>query len=289
MRARFMIMPVRYLVLGHRGALGQSLMRELQKSGEVYGVGRETFSLEDPTSVSRAVRTFNPQVIVNCVALMPADRCESEEALSYQVNYKFPQLLWEAVRDFGILCFSFSSDFVFDGESNTPYEENAPVSPLSIYGKHKALLERFAYDIDIETFRVLRFSSLITNTSQRKTFLEKVIDSARMGNRLKLVSDLTMSITTSSLLAKVISESPNLKLNPVSNVVHEGVLSWSELALYALDSLNIQYDYELVPSSAFSTLAKRPIYSALKMSYACEILGSKHWRDAVLEVIQSDF
>lgn len=279
-------MGLRYLILGGNSSLGQGVSFALKKSGEVFTVGRKDFSVNDSISIKSMIRHYRPDVVINCIALMPADKCEIEPELSYETNFQFPQTLWESLQNTGVYCFAFSSDFVFDGNSSKPYLENSTPSPLGIYGEHKAMLENYVREQDDEFFRVLRFSSLVTNTNQRKTFLEKVVDSARKGNTLKLVSDLTISVSSASLISNVIINSTKLNLSPVSNVSHSGSLSWDKLAKFALDHMGIQYNYELVESGFFPSVARRPIYSVLEPSKSCEIFNDYSWQDAVIDFLK---
>jgi dTDP-4-dehydrorhamnose reductase len=130
------------LVTGALGQLGYELARWLAPCGDVVGVDREEIDLADPDALVRGVRAIAPQLIVNAAAYTAVDRAETEPARARAVNARAPAILAEEAKRGGAVLIHYSTDYVFDGNSDRPYVEDDPVGPLNVYGVTKLEGER---------------------------------------------------------------------------------------------------------------------------------------------------
>ena len=128
---------MRWLVTGAHGMLGTDLVDLLRATGEdVTAVSRPSLDLTSPDAVSAAVQGHN--VVVNCAAWTAVDDAEDHEDAAFAVNAGAPRLLARAAAATGARLVQVSTDYVFDGSAGTPYAEDAPLSPVSAYGRTKA-------------------------------------------------------------------------------------------------------------------------------------------------------
>jgi dTDP-4-dehydrorhamnose reductase len=128
---------MRVLVTGALGQVGADVARLLQGQADVAARSRADLDLEKPDDIRRNVREARPDVIVNAAAYTAVDRAESEEDRARAVNGVAPGILAEEAKRSGALLIHYSTDYVFDGETQRPYVEIDATNPLSAYGRTK--------------------------------------------------------------------------------------------------------------------------------------------------------
>lgn len=274
----------KFVVFGANGVLGKTLVADLKASNqEVMSVVRNDIDIFNAGKLRDFLSTCGEAIFVNCVAFMPADKCELDPSLSQKVNVDFVESLAAGiVMNRKQRLIHFSSDFVFDGTSSTPYTEESKTNPLNIYGEHKVEAEKIVTESLGERGNIIRFASLVTHSQERKTFLEKVIDRSKLVSEIPLVSDLEISIATSSLISLVVLNIRNIDKG-IIHAVHEGKTTWFSLASAVLEELEITIDRISVDSSEFSSVARRPVYSVLQPTDEVQSLDPRNWEVAVRE------
>ena len=130
------------LVTGSNGQLGFELAPLLAQSADVVAADRARLDLADADAIVAAVRGARPDLIVNAGAYTAVDLAEKEEPLAAAVNARAPGILAEEAKRLGAVLIHYSTDYVFDGTRTTPYPEDAPTSPLNVYGATKLEGER---------------------------------------------------------------------------------------------------------------------------------------------------
>ena len=135
-------MKPKILLTGKNGQVGAELQRFLPQLGEVIALGRQELDLSSPDDLRRMIRTVCPSLIVNAAAYTAVDRAEKEEAIARAINADAPAVMAEEAKKIGAGLVHYSTDYVFDGSKNSPYEETDPTNPLNVYGKTKLLGER---------------------------------------------------------------------------------------------------------------------------------------------------
>jgi dTDP-4-dehydrorhamnose reductase len=130
------------LLTGARGQLGRELAATLAAHGELIACDRAALDLADPAMVVKVVREIHPQLIVNAGAYTAVDRAEIERDAALAINGRAPGLLAEEAKRLSAVLIHYSTDYVFDGERTTPYDEAAPTGPLNVYGASKLEGER---------------------------------------------------------------------------------------------------------------------------------------------------
>jgi dTDP-4-dehydrorhamnose reductase len=130
------------LVLGHRGQVGVELMRTLLPLGRVTGADRAEIDLGDRSALETLLGASAPTTIINAAAYTAVDQAETDAATAHRVNGECVGWIAQWAAAHGALLVHYSTDYVFDGSGDTPWHEDAPTRPLSVYGTSKLEGER---------------------------------------------------------------------------------------------------------------------------------------------------
>ena len=127
--------PVALVLGGATGMLGQALTRAAEAKGwTVRTLGREDGPITSPDWLEARIADLNPRYVFNAVAYTAVDDAEEHADEAYAVNKSFPALLGRIVRGSSVRLIHYGTDFVFNGKKRTPYVEDDPTDPLSVYG-----------------------------------------------------------------------------------------------------------------------------------------------------------
>jgi len=125
------------LVTGAKGQVGSELVKLAPAGFTVIGLGSAQLDITDQNQVNAVVALHQPDLIINAAAYTSVDKAESDAGTAYAVNELAVAWLAQAAAQANIPLFHISTDYVFDGESTTPYKETDPVNPQSVYGASK--------------------------------------------------------------------------------------------------------------------------------------------------------
>ncbi len=286
---------MKILLLGASGQVGHELRGPLSTFADVVACGHAELDLGDLDAVRALVARVGPDVVVNTVAYNEVDRAEADPAGARRLNAEAVAVLGEEAKARGFGLVTFSTDFVFDGESDRPYRETDEPRPLSAYGASKLEGERALAAIDAPA---LVFRTAWVWSLRRKSFVSAILKLARERDALKVVDDQIGSPTSARDLAVAVAlilfdarRDPRAFFAEHRGVHHlagSGAASRHDLAVAALE-LDPRRDehrartVEPVPSSAFPTPARRPLRAALDCAQARARFGVElpHWRDAL--------
>jgi len=127
---------MRILLTGAGGQLGRALQVALERH-QLIALERRELDITDPAAVREALRRHRPELVLNAAAYTRVDGAESEPEAAFAVNAEGPRHLAKASAAGGIALLHMSTDYVFDGTANCPYDESAPANPRSVYGASK--------------------------------------------------------------------------------------------------------------------------------------------------------
>src|SRR5450432_1619580 len=147
-------------VIGSNGQLGNYVMAAFSENGDSpFGLTHAEIEIENPDSVSRALAQVAPEVIVNTAAMHHVEVCEREPDKAFAINALGAKNLSITAKDLDAVLMQVSTDYVFDGNKNTPYTEWDCPRPLNVYGITKLAGEHFVRATAPKHF-VLRTSGL---------------------------------------------------------------------------------------------------------------------------------
>jgi len=300
-------MPLRVLLTGSRGQLGQELIRSCPADVELVACDRSQLNLEHADACKAIVETHRPDWVINAGAYTAVDRAEEEPGLAHVVNADGPQALALALARHGGRMLQLSTDFVFDGQQGTPYQPQQPVAPLGVYGASKAAGEEQVLKVLGDRAHVLRTSWLYgpVGSNFLLTMLRLHQSKAAAGESLAVVADQvgcptsTLSLATAcwrliQRASQVQDEGiPGQPLPPILHWSDAGVASWYDFAVaigelaVAAGMLQQAAVVKPITTADYPTPAKRPSYSLLACSASSAALGlePQHWREALKAVI----
>jgi dTDP-4-dehydrorhamnose reductase len=222
-------LALRIIITGAGGQLGQVLLRELGKAGhDVAAFTHATLDLTRRDEVLERVAKLKPDVIVNTAAF-GVDASEEDPRKALEVNGFAVQTLADAARRASAGLVQYSSDFVFDGETSTPYTESARPNPRNVYGASKLLGECLAQNAPRHW--VLRVESLFGNP-EGKSSVDRMVADLKVGRGVKAFSDRTVSPSYMDDVAAATKRL--LERNVASGIYHcvsSGFTTWYELAV----------------------------------------------------------
>ena len=125
------------LLTGKTGQLGWELQRALAPLGEIIAPDRGQMDLTNPDAIRNSIRAAAPDIIVNAAGYTTVDKAEAERDLAYQINAVAPGIIAEEARRAGALLMHYSTDYVYDGAKQLPYDEADAPNPVNCYGQSK--------------------------------------------------------------------------------------------------------------------------------------------------------
>ena len=280
------------LVTGSNGQLGSEL-KEITPNFPDYNFLFTDVSDLDITAHDE-VRAFiernNINVIINCAAYTAVDKAEYEPELADSINHLAVDNLAKIAKQNNIKFIHISTDYVFDGNSQRPYNENDTPNPQSVYGQTKLDGELAMQKINPANSIIIRTSWLYSKLGNN--FAKKIIALAKTKDNLNVVSDQIGSPTSAvDLAAAIFTILPKIKNNNVKvfHYSNAGLCSWYDFALEIFRIKNIKTLVNAVKTSEFPMLVKRPTYSVLdkskiKTRFDLEITS---WKDSLSFAFES--
>ena len=259
---------VKVLILGANGQLGSQFQKRSAEfpGTQLVALGRGDLDLSDRKAVETYLSANHADVVINCSGFTAVDLAEEHSKQAFLINEEVPALLAEICGRQQIPFIHFSTDYVFDGNSNRPYMESDPIQPLNVYGASKAAGERRVLE-NSETALVIRVAWLFSELG--KNFFLSMIRLGREKSEISVVDDQVSSPTYAGFLVRdvltLISRTSEKAAFP-KGIFHyscSGTCSWKEFAsaIFELDGSSCKVNP--VSSAIFGAAANRPKFSKL--------------------------
>ena len=276
---------MKILLFGKNGQVGWELQRSLVPLGEVVALDFDQIGgdFTDMEGIVATVRRIAPDVIVNSAAYTAVDKAESEVELCHKINAQAPAVLAREARSLGAWLVHYSTDYVFDGSGDQPWNETDPVGPLNAYGISKLAGEEAVRESGCN---YLLFRTSWVYAARGQNFAKTMVRLAVEKERLTVIDDQIGAPTGADFLADVTAQSLRMarvrpELAGLYHVVASGETSWFGYARFVIDfarkaGLQVKVGPEAVvpvASSAFATAARRPHNSRLNTRKFCDTFG----------------
>jgi dTDP-4-dehydrorhamnose reductase len=276
------------LITGARGQLGNELK---VVSKNFYGyqfifTDIDTLDITSPEQTADFIKKSRPDWIINCAAYNLVDKAESEPDIAMLINGTAVKNITEVIRGSECRFIHISSDYIYDGKSNVPYNEYSPANPLSAYGRSKLAGEKYA---------LLHQGSMIIRTSWLyssfgNNFVKTILKHAGEKESLRVVSDQTGTPTYAADLAGAILNiisgviRNQIALNAgIYNYSNEGVCTWYDFATEIIKEAGLNCKVIPILTSDYPLAAQRPAYSVMDKSKIKDNYGLSipHWRTSL--------
>ncbi len=265
------------LVTGSSGQLGQSLQFIAPNYPQIEFVfcNSATLDITDLNNVKQTFKQCNPNFCINAAAYTAVDKAESEPEKARLINVVGAKNVAEACKEHNTILLHISTDFVFDGNKQSPYLEEDLPNPIGVYGQTK-----LDGEVEIQKtwkkYFIIRTSWVYSQFGNN--FMKTMLRLASERATLSVVNDQIGTPTNAVDLAEVLLKIVTSYQLPASTygIYHfssEGQCSWFDLAKKIFEVSNIKITLLPIPTTAFPTPAKRPKYSVLDKTKILKTFG----------------
>jgi dTDP-4-dehydrorhamnose reductase len=281
------------LVTGAGGQLGSEL-RSASKSYYGYDfifTDIDTLDIAESGKTTAFIHKTAPDWIINCAAYNLVDKAESENDKAMLINCTAVSNICDAIRGTDCRFIHFSSDYVFNGQSNIPYNEYSATDPVNAYGRSKLAGEKAA--LAHHASMIIRTSWLYS--SYGANFVKTILNRAKEKGSVSVVFDQTGTPTYAGDLAEAVMQIVARVIRNhvafIPGIYHysnEGVCSWYDFAEAIVREAGVDCRVQPILTKSYPTAAQRPAYSVLdkgkiKETYNFEI---PHWGSSLKECIK---
>jgi dTDP-4-dehydrorhamnose reductase len=258
--------PGRYVLIGATGQLGFDLARTFDLPGELIRLTRADLDLTDDAAIERTLRALRPTHVINAAAYNLVDRAEDDRDEAHAVNAHAVGALAAACRGLDATLAHFSTDYVFDGRKTTPYREDDPPNPLSVYAASKLEGERRAL-AGCERAYVIRVCGLFgvgrSRAAGRTNFVETMLRLAAEGRAIRVVRDQVLSPSYTLDIAPKVWRVLTRGAPGVYHLTSAGQTSFHEFAREIFRLSGVAADLTAVTAAEYGARALRPAYSVM--------------------------
>ena len=275
------------LVAGAFGQLGQALqfISKNYQGVQFHFASSSEVDITNKQILFAAFNTLKPDFCINAAAYTAVDEAENNPQIAALINVEGAKNLAEICKEFHTTLIHISTDFVFDGNNQTPYSENDFTNPQSVYGSTKRAGEIAIQSVLTEHF-IIRTSWLFSQFGNN--FMKTMLRLSSERKFVNVVNDQIGTPTNASDLADalvkiILSESKAYGIYHFSN---EGQASWFDFATEIFKLHAIRTQINPIATAFFPTAAKRPSYSVLDKSKIKAEFGVviRNWQEALVVV-----
>lgn len=276
------------LCLGASGMLAMQLMHwvhQLNPKKSLF-LSKKDCDITCEETVTHAILTAEPTVVINCAAFTNVDHAESVSELADSINGYALRAIVDACNRCDATLVHVSTDYVFDGTATVPYTEMDVPNPINAYGASKLIGENIILK-SCQKYYILRVQWLF---GDGPNFIQTMLRLGKTNDVVRVVNDQfgtpTSTTSVSKAMINIVHHMPEYGIYHFRNLNH---CSWYEYAQFIFQSEELSVHVDPVSSSAYSTLAHRPRYSVLNTSkwlYA-NLYTPKTWQADVLAYLSS--
>ena len=281
------------LITGAKGQLGNEL-KVVSKNFYGYDfifTDVDTLDITNQDQTSEFIKKMKPDWIINCAAYNLVDKAETEPDQALLINGTAVKNITEVIKGSECRFIHVSTDYVYEGQSNVPYNENAQANPLSAYGKSKLAGEKYA---------LLHQGSMIIRTSWLyssfgNNFVKTILRHGAEKDSINVVFDQTGTPTYAADLAGAIMSiisgviRNQIAMNSgIYNYSNEGVCTWYDFACEIMKEAGLTCHVRPVLTKDYKLPAQRPVYSVMDKGKIKENYGLSipHWRSSFIKCIK---
>ena len=259
------------LVFGKTGQVAT----ELQRLGYVVVLRRDQADLSNPAACADAIRTHAPSAVINAAAYTAVDRAEEEEALATTINGDAPTAMARACADLGIPLIHISTDYVFAGTGDAPWQPDDPTAPQNAYGRSKWAGEQGIRASGC-THAILRTSWVFS--AHGANFVKTMLRLSDTRDQISVVDDQIGGPTPASAIAAAcLAIAGQLQEAPEKTGTYHfsGApdASWCALALAIFEQAARPIRVQAISTSTYPTPAARPLNSRIDCNTTTSVFG----------------
>lgn len=283
-------MKKKILVAGGKGQLGSCINKikdDFECSYDFRFADVGTLDVTDEDAVLQYFAEYKPDYCINASAYTAVDLAEKEAEKAFAINADGVGYLSEACKEHNAVFIHISTDYVFDGDTNIPYDEDSFTNPLGVYGNSKKKGEELALENNPKTI-VIRTSWLYSEFN--KNFVKTMLSLFPQKEEMGIVADQFGQPTNANDLAGIIMEiieSPQKKFG-IYHFSNYPETTWYDFAKKIAELSGSKVKLNAIATEQYPTPAKRPKRSTfcldkIERDYHIEL---KDWEDSLKECVE---
>jgi dTDP-4-dehydrorhamnose reductase len=287
---------MKIVIIGSGGRLGAALHRKYAGEHEIVGFNHSQLDLGSEDSIQAELAPLDFDLLINSAALTNVDYCETHPDEAMQINGRAVGTMARIAAGKRARMIHISTDYVFDGEKQTPYVESDPALPISVYGESKKLGESELLDVS-ENNLAVRVSWVFG--PDRPSFVDQILKRALESETVEAIGDKFSAPTFTADAARSLSPLLfDIRAGGILHLCNAGECSWQQYGQFAIDcaiAAGVPMKGKTVGSLRMADLkafvAKRPVYTVLSTARLAELTGEqpRDWRAAVEEHVRRHF
>ena len=259
------------LVFGKTGQVA----RELQQLGTAMALGREEANLSDPQACADAIRHHSPDAVINAAAYTAVDQAEDEEVIATVINGDAPTAMAKVCAELGIPFVHISTDYVFEGTGQDPWQPQDQTAPQNAYGRSKLAGETGIADSG-GTYAILRTSWVVS--AHGTNFIKTMLRLSETHDVLNIVGDQIGGPTPAQDIAVACLQiAEQLVQEPSKSGIYHfsGTpdVSWADFAREIFEQAGKSVTVTPIPTTDYPTPAQRPLNSRMDCTATKRVFG----------------
>ncbi|WP_367210851.1 dTDP-4-dehydrorhamnose reductase [Sphingobacterium sp. R2] len=283
---------MRIVITGASGQLGSELKDLLlcNTAHECYFLDRKQLPLDQIEIIQQILSMYQPDLIIHAGAYTAVDKAETDQVTANLVNHLACEEIAQYCHVHNAKLIAISTDYVFDGSSASPLTEHAITNPINVYGQTKLAGERAIRKWHPQAI-IIRTSWVYS--SYGKNFVKTMCRLMTERDEVNVISDQIGSPTYAKDLALVILkvlDSVEWKAG-IYHYSNQGEISWYDFAVAIRDFRSFECEVRPIPTSAYPTPARRPMYSLLDKSKIRTTFGIQvpDWKISLSNMLTEEF
>lgn len=278
---------MRILVTGVKGQLGFDVVNELEKRGHTaIGVDVDEMDITDAEAVEKEMKADNLDAVIHCAAYTAVDAAEDNRETCMRVNADGTRNIARVCKELGLKMVYISTDYVFDGKGERPWEPDDARSPLNVYGESKYQGE-LAVEECLDKYFIVRIAWVFGVNG--KNFIKTMLKLAENHKEINVVNDQTGSPTYTYDLAVLLVDMVETEKYGRYHATNEGLCTWYEFAKEIFRQAGLDVKVNPVSSEEFPAKAERPHNSRMDKSKLTDngfaLLPT--WQDALKRYLEA--
>lgn len=278
------------LVTGSNGQLGNEIrmLAPAYPDWHFFFTDVEELDITNRSAIDKFLSENDIDIIINCASYTAVDKAEEDGKIAEQVNAEAVKYLAASSSAANAFMIHISTDYVFDGEKSTPYQEEDIPNPLSVYAETKYIGENLFLE-NIKRGVLIRTSWLYSEFGHN--FVKTMIRLGRERDELGIVFDQVGTPTYAGDLAKalmqIVTDQERFQHPEIYHFSNEGVASWFDFAHAVIRLKNIDCIVNPIETKDYPLPAKRPFYSLMSKSKFKKDFSYRipHWRESLKHCI----
>ena len=274
------------LVFGKTGQVA----RELEQLGTVMALSREEANLSDPQACADAIRHHAPDAVINAAAYTEVDQAEDEEAVATVINGDTPTAMAKACAELDIPFVHISTDYVFEGTGQDPWQLQDQTAPQNAYGRSKLVGETGIAN-NGRTYAILRTSWVVS--AHGANFIRTMLRLSETRDALNIVGDQIGGPTPARDIALACLQiAEQLIQDPSKSGTYHfsGTpdVSWADFAGKIFDQAGKSVAVTPIPTTDYPTLAQRPLNSRMDCTATKRAFGIERpdWMNSLKTILE---